>query len=132
MSLTLNKYQEQTRETAIYQTAIDTFVNELEIPNNGKAQKLKNLLGFTYVVLGMVGEAGELANKLKKVIRDSNGEINLSDMLQLAKENGDMTWYNARAFEHLGFTFQEGAEMNLKKLFERKLSNSLQGSGDNR
>ena len=131
-NLTFNEYQQKTEETAIYQQSINTYVDSLGILSKEQADNLKQLLGFMYVVLGMVGEAGELANKVKKVIRDGNGQMTLSTMLDLAKENGDVTWYNARAFQHLGFTFGEGAQANLEKLFARKEANTLTGSGDNR
>lgn len=127
-----NEYQEQTEKTAIYQHKIDAYVDELEIPDKQKADNLKNILSTAYEVLGLVGEAGELANKLKKVIRDNNGELSLSKMVDMAQENGDVTWYNARLFKRLGYLFSEGAALNLKKLFARKEAGTLQGSGDNR
>jgi NTP pyrophosphatase (non-canonical NTP hydrolase) len=128
----LNEYQDKTDQTDIYSPDINTYVDGLEIPDKTKADNLKNLLGLTYVILGIAGEAGELANKMKKIIRDNNGQLNLSNLTDLAKENGDVTWYNARIFKHLGFSFDEGAELNLKKLFARKEQDKLTGSGDNR
>lgn len=125
-------YQKKTDETAIYGKAIDQYVDDLQIPDKSKADNLKSLLGITYVILGLTGEAGELANKMKKVIRDDNGTLSASTMIELGKENGDVTWYNSRIFQHLGFTFEEGAKLNLHKLFSRKVNDTLQGSGDNR
>lgn len=127
-----NEYQNKTDETAIYDKAIDEYVDSLEIADKSKADNLKSLLGITYVILGITGEAGELANKMKKVIRDGNGILSASTMIDLAKENGDVTWYNGRIFKHLGLTFEEGAKLNLNKLNQRKENSTLQGSGDNR
>jgi NTP pyrophosphatase (non-canonical NTP hydrolase) len=127
-----NEYQNKTDQTDIYTPAINAFVDDLEIPNKIKADNLKSLLGLTYVILGLAGEAGELANKMKKVIRDNKGELSLSVLNDLGKENGDVTWYNARIFQHLGFTYAEGAAINLNKLFNRKEEGKLNGSGDNR
>jgi NTP pyrophosphatase (non-canonical NTP hydrolase) len=127
-----NDYQTKTDETAIYEKSINEYVDGLEISDKSKADNLKSLLGITYVILGLAGEAGELANKMKKVIRDGGGVLTANTMIDLAKENGDVTWYNGRIFKHLGFTFEEGAKLNLHKLFERKANQTLQGSGDNR
>lgn len=127
-----NDYQAKTDETAIYGKAINEYVDTLEIPDKSKADNLKSLLEITYVILGLTGEAGELANKMKKVIRDGNGQLKASTLIELGKENGDVTWYNSRIFQHLGFTFEQGAKLNLNKLNQRKEDKTLQGSGDNR
>ena len=83
-------------------------------------------------VLGLNGEAGEVAEKLKKIIRDKNGQISEEDKQELAKELGDVLWYLAVFAHDLGVTFDEVATTNIKKLADRKTRNMLQGSGDNR
>ena len=83
-------------------------------------------------VLGLNGEAGEVAEKLKKIIRDKNGEISESDKQELAKELGDVLWYLAVFAHDLGVSFDDIAATNLKKLSDRKQRNVLGGSGDNR
>lgn len=83
-------------------------------------------------VLGLNGEAGEVAEKLKKIIRDKNGKISDEDRRELAKELGDVLWYLAVFAHDLGVSFDEVAATNLQKLADRKTRNMLQGSGDNR
>jgi NTP pyrophosphatase (non-canonical NTP hydrolase) len=83
-------------------------------------------------VLGINGEAGEVAEKVKKIIRDKNGVISDEDKRELAKELGDVLWYLAVFAYQLGFSFEEVAKMNLEKLSSRKERDMLKGSGDNR
>jgi NTP pyrophosphatase (non-canonical NTP hydrolase) len=85
-----------------------------------------------YPTLGLTGESGEVADKVKKVLRDNNGEFTDEIKLEIAKELGDTVWYIAALADDLGFTFQEIAEMNLAKLSSRKARGVISGSGDNR
>lgn len=105
-----NEYQTAAKQTAIY-------------PPQYK---------LTYPLIGLLGEAGELANKYKKVLRDKSSEVDSIDSLALANELGDVLWYTAMIAEDLGYTLSEIADMNLKKLAYRKNTGTLQGSGDNR
>ena len=82
--------------------------------------------------LGVNGEAGEIAEKLKKIIRDKNGEISEADKSELAKEIGDVLWYLAVLADELGLSFEEIAGSNLEKLKSRKNRGVIGGSGDNR
>jgi NTP pyrophosphatase (non-canonical NTP hydrolase) len=82
---------------------------------------------FSYCALGLTGEAGEVAEKIKKFLRD--GVINDEEV---AKEIGDVLWYCANLADELGFTLQEVAVMNANKLYNRKMRGVLQGNGDNR
>jgi NTP pyrophosphatase (non-canonical NTP hydrolase) len=91
--------------------------------------EFKDLLHW---VLGLNGEAGEVAEKLKKIIRDKNGEISEADKQELAKELGDVLWYLAVFAHDLGVSFDEVAATNIQKLADRKQRNMLGGSGDNR
>lgn len=113
----MNEYQHLAMETAIY-------------PESGK---------LFYPVLGLVGEAGELANKVKKILRDE--KIPLDKMaLSLSDENrqsliselGDCLWYIAAIASDMGMTLGEVSARNLTKLAERKKNQTLQGSGDDR
>jgi NTP pyrophosphatase (non-canonical NTP hydrolase) len=91
--------------------------------------EFKDLLHW---VLGINGEAGEVAEKLKKIIRDKNSEISQADKDELSKEVGDVLWYLAVFAEHLGLSFQDIAQANLDKLQSRKKRGVIGGSGDNR
>jgi NTP pyrophosphatase (non-canonical NTP hydrolase) len=108
--MNMDDYQEQSGKTAIF-------------------PKDKALL---YLVLGLCSEAGELAGKLKKIIRDTNGEITPEKIAELADENGDCGWYQTQINTALGLKSSEVAERNLNKLNSRLARGVLGGSGDNR
>jgi NTP pyrophosphatase (non-canonical NTP hydrolase) len=80
----------------------------------------------------MVGEAGEVADKVKKVIRDDHGIMTDEKKLEIAKELGDVLWYLAQLSTELGFALDKVAEMNIEKLYSRKERGVISGSGDNR
>jgi NTP pyrophosphatase (non-canonical NTP hydrolase) len=91
--------------------------------------KFKDLLHW---VLGINGESGEIAEKVKKIIRDKNGEVSDEDKKELAKEIGDVLWYLAVFADQLGMSLDDIARQNLDKLQSRKQRGVLGGSGDNR
>lgn len=83
-------------------------------------------------VLGINGEAGEVAEKVKKIIRDKGGKVSEEDKQELAKELGDVMWYIAVFAHDLGVPLDDIAQSNLDKLKSRKARGVLGGSGDNR
>lgn len=83
-------------------------------------------------VLGLVGEAGEVAEKYKKIIRDKEGVISEEDRLDLVKELGDVLWYVAVLSDYLGTDFSKVAEGNLAKLADRNDRGVIQSQGDHR
>lgn len=93
-----------------------------------------------YPALGMNGESGEVADKVKKVLRDtvvlrdSKGSIIIPDNVreELAKEVGDVLWYVAMMAYDLGYSLDEIAAMNYEKLMSRKQRDAISGNGDNR
>lgn len=109
--LLLNEYQDKARETAFY-------------PDIGK--------NYVYPTLGIAGEAGEIAEKVKKIQRDKKGIVGEEERQELMKEMGDVLWYLANLAEELGLTLDEIAKLNIEKLFSRRKRGKLQGSGDNR
>jgi NTP pyrophosphatase (non-canonical NTP hydrolase) len=104
----LNNYQMQAREFAIY-------------PESSRV---------TYPALGLAGEAGEVADKVKKIIRDKRDDARFKG--EIAKEIGDVLWYCAVLADDLGFSLQQVAEMNIYKLKSRKVAGTIGGSGDDR
>lgn len=116
---TLNQYQDAAVSFAIY-------------PKDA---------AITYPALGLIGESGEveekltllmaagrIAEKLKKTIRDGRD----LDRQALAKELGDVQWYIACLARDIGYTLQEVAEMNITKLIDRKARGVVKGDGDDR
>ncbi len=91
--------------------------------------EFKDLLHW---VLGLNGEAGEVAEKLKKIIRDKQGVVTADDKVELAKELGDVLWYIAVFANDLGVSLDDIAAQNLAKLSSRKKRGVLGGNGDNR
>lgn len=89
-------------------------------------------LNFVYPTLGLVGEAGEVAEKIKKVLRDKDGLIDKMTKEEIKKELGDVLWYVAQIATELGLSLNKVAESNLKKLFDRLERNKISGNGDNR
>ncbi len=83
---------------------------------------------IVYPVLGLAGEAGEVAGKLSKWLR-GDGEL---DREGLAYELGDCLWFIAAVALDLGYTLEEIAEMNVAKLQERAAGGTIKGTGDNR
>jgi NTP pyrophosphatase (non-canonical NTP hydrolase) len=105
--LTLTQYQQQAKQTAIY-------------PKDKAIE---------YVLLGLTGEVGEIANKIKKRIR---GDTNTASNTDLQKELGDVLWYVAMLAEELEADLGELAQKNLTKLQDRSQRGVIKGAGDNR
>src|SRR5210317_1264190 len=88
---------------------------------------------FSYTALGLAGEAGEIANKVKKFIRDGyDREELIAKQNEVLDELGDVLWYVAAVAEVMGSNLEVVAKDNLWKLAERQRNGTLQGSGDKR
>ena len=106
-----NTYQKKARETAQY-------------PNLGS----NNI----YPTLGLVGEAGEVAEKVKKVIRDKEGIFDEESKIAIKKELGDVLWYVSNLCNEFDFNLEDVALTNLEKLKARNSKGTIRGSGDDR
>lgn len=109
--LTFSEYHEQSQRRAIY-------------PNVGD--------NVFYPVLGICGEAGELAEKLKKCLRDKGGKISDEDRRLMVKELGDVLWYVSAVSRELGIDLEDVAQASLDKVNGRHERGTLHGSGDDR
>ena len=89
-------------------------------------------IGLTYCTMGLCGEAGEVANKVKKIYRDKQGILSKEDSEKIADEMGDCLWYITALAQELGYSLEELFEINFTKLMERRRTNTLHGSGDDR
>jgi len=112
-------------------------VEEVKEFNGYQKEAMKNkIYGYgdkiIYPVLGLGNEAGEVQGKVKKVLRDNGGNFDGVSRNAIADELGDVLWYLAATAEDLGFTLQEIAEINIKKLTDRRMRGVIQGSGDKR
>jgi NTP pyrophosphatase (non-canonical NTP hydrolase) len=86
----------------------------------------------TYPTLGLCGEAGEVADKVKKVLRDQGGHFDAAVRDDLLLELGDVLWYVAQLATELDLSLEAIAEANLAKLASRAARNVISGSGDRR
>ncbi|MHB8492488.1 MAG: nucleoside triphosphate pyrophosphohydrolase family protein [Solirubrobacteraceae bacterium] len=87
---------------------------------------------LSYPALGLAGEAGEVADHVKKVIRDDGGVVSEERRAAIAKELGDVLWYLAQLATELDLELDEIASANLEKLLSRQRRGVLSGSGDDR
>lgn len=88
--------------------------------------------GLVYTTLGLASEAGEVAGKVKKAIRDEGGTISPERKEQLISELGDVLWYCAMLAVELNTPLSTVASENLDKLLDRKNRGVISGDGDNR
>lgn len=109
------EYQNRASETAIY-------------PEAGTGTPLS----VAYCGLGAAGEAGEIANKIKKMLRDDKCSLTYDRRVQIRQEIGGTLWYLSQLSREIGFSLQEAADENLAILASRKERGVLTGSGDNR
>lgn len=110
-----DEYQEFASQTAIY-------------PEGGEG----TLGSISYAILGLTNEAGEVAGKWKKVIRDDGGVLSKEKADAIADELSDVLWYCAAVASECGFSLDSIARHNLDKLNSRKERGVLGGSGDTR
>ncbi|GAA1648797.1 nucleoside triphosphate pyrophosphohydrolase family protein [Actinoplanes couchii] len=85
-----------------------------------------------HLLLGLVGETGEVAEKAKKIVRDHGSDFSRWDTEDLKKELGDTLWYVAVLADHFGLTLADVAAGNVRKLADRQRRGVLGGSGDDR
>ena len=107
----LNDYQRESLKTALY-------------PDVGS--------NVIYPTLGLVGEAGEVADKVKKILRDNKGVFDKDSKDAIKFELGDVLWYISQLSSELGYELEEIASSNLQKLRDRKARGKIRGSGDSR
>jgi NTP pyrophosphatase (non-canonical NTP hydrolase) len=113
----LDKYQKHTQRTAQYSYASE------------KGVRTKDLV---YPVLGLNGEAGEVAEKLKRLVRANKRYVSDEERAAIALELGDILWYVAQSALRMRYKLSEIAHLNIEKLQSRRRRNKVLGSGDNR
>lgn len=118
--MTVNEYQQKAHSFSFYSVPVV------------KSRKHEYELPFTYPVMGLTEEAGEVSGKFAKIIRDKKGIMTLDDVFAIEKELGDVCWMVAEICTTLGIEFEDVLKMNIEKLESRQLRGTLQGSGDER
>lgn len=109
--MNFSDYQKESRKTAMYPDKDHNFV---------------------YPTLGISGKSGEVAEKVKKILRDKEGKVDEEDKKEIAKELGDVLWYIAQLSSELGLDLDDVARGNIEKLRSRKERGVVHGNGDNR
>lgn len=104
----INDYQDQASKTAIYKQSV------------------------IYPALGLANEAGEVLGKIKKVLRDNDGDFTAERREEIGAEIGDVLWYIAALSRDLNLSMESIAQANLDKLNSRMVRGVLGGSGDTR
>lgn len=107
-----NDYQRESRKTALY-------------PDIGGHK-------IVYPLFGLMGEAGEISEKVKKIFRDKGGVFTDEDKIMIKKELGDVMWYIAQIAYELDIPLEEVATHNIEKLQSRMHRGKIHGDGDNR
>jgi NTP pyrophosphatase (non-canonical NTP hydrolase) len=105
------EYQEKSKETMIYPKLNPSWI---------------------YPALGLSGEAGEISEKLKKILRDKEGKVSDNDKDAIKKEIGDVIWYLSAICTELDLSLDDAAKNNIEKLQSRKNRSALKGKGDYR
>jgi NTP pyrophosphatase (non-canonical NTP hydrolase) len=90
------------------------------------------LMQKTIWAMGIVGEAGEVIEKWKKIVAYRDGEITNTDREEIKKELGDIVWYIAVFAKSLDLTFDDVIALNVQKLQDRAKRSVIKGEGDNR
>lgn len=109
--MNFEEYQKKSRVTAKYPNADENYI---------------------YPTLGLAGEAGEVAEKIKKILRDKSGKVDDTDREEIKKELGDVLWYLTQLATELKIPLEDVATGNLTKLYDRMERGKLSGDGDNR
>ena len=108
--MTVNEYQKESIKTRDY----------------GKGEPI------IYPALKLNGEAGEVAEKVGKALRDNDGVFTDEIKLGIAREIGDVLWYCAALSDEIGYTLDEICQLNIEKVQKRREENKIHGEGDNR
>lgn len=109
--MTFEEYQKLSRKTAIYPDKDNNFI---------------------YPTLGLTGEAGEVAEKIKRVLTENNGVVDDLKRQEIKKELGDVLWYLSQIATELDLSLDDIATFNVEKISSRQERNKLSGDGDNR
>ena len=109
--MTFEEYQKLSRKTAIYPDKDNNFI---------------------YPTLGLTGEAGEVAEKIKKVLRDNSGVVDDLKRQEIKKELGDVLWYLSQIATELDLSLDDIATFNVEKINSRQERKKISGYGDNR
>lgn len=128
--MTFNEYQKQASALGDYPDIHVLTKGSNEDGNESEDECID--ANYIYPALGLVGEAGEVAEKIKKLVRNDKGHVSEEKRQEIKKELGDVQWYLQQLATEFNFTLEEVAQGNLDKLNDRKERGVIKSEGDNR
>ena len=133
--MTFDEYQKIAHKTAVYPVIFIEGPNS-DVSTGSTSDKVyvHDVIETPYVypALGLAGEAGEVNEKIKKLMRNNYGKYSSQELDSILYELGDVLWYLAEICTTFGVSFQEVAQMNMDKLKDRQERGVLDSKGDNR
>jgi len=132
--MNFKEYQEKAHATADYPMTQIVLPPDKGTDNMGNAYVYSTIhdVNFIYPAMGIMGEAGEVGEKLKKVFRNKNGKFEEEDIKSISKELGDVMWYIAEIASLLNLNLEDIAKENIEKLESRYERNKIKSEGDDR
>ena len=124
--VTLRQYAEMVSGAAIYREAVAKTMTNLS------PEELEQLLKIFYATTGLAGEAGEVANKVKKILRDNDGIVDDAVRERVLGELGGVAWYLNATAEEFGLRIEDVLNYNYEQITGRLARGTIQGDGDNR
>ena len=122
----LSEYVAMTQKAAIYRDEVDELVRE------ASPEAIAKILKIFYATTGLAGEAGEVANKVKKILRDCRGVVSEETKTKLLGELGGVAWYLVALTEELGLKIEDVLDYNYEQILSRQARNVIGGDGDDR
>lgn len=124
--VSVEDYETMVSEAAIYKAAVKEFVS------SGDTEAIAKLFNVFYATTGLAGEAGEVANKVKKILRDNKGVIDAEVRKKVLGELGGVVWYLAAVSAEFDLSLNDVMAYNFDQITDRQKRNVLQGDGDDR
>ena len=122
----LREYAEMVSGAAIYREGVDALVD------SASKEDLAKMLRIFYATTGLAGEAGEVANKVKKILRDNRGVVDDEVRQRILGELGGVAWYLNAAAEEFDFRIEDVLNYNYDQITDRQARNVIHGDGDDR
>jgi NTP pyrophosphatase (non-canonical NTP hydrolase) len=122
----LREYAEMVHGAAIYREGVDALVE------SASKEDLAKMLRIFYAATGLAGEAGEVANKVKKILRDNGGVVDDEVRQRILGELGGVAWYLNAAAEEFDLRIEDVLNYNYDQITDRQARNVIKGDGDDR
>lgn len=126
LDISLRDYEIMVSLVAVYREEADKFVN------SGTRDEIAKMLRIYHAATGLAGEAGEVANKAKKIFRDNGGVVDEEIRQKILGELGGVAWYLTALGEEFDFTLRDILEYNYDQITSRQERGVLKGDGDDR